>query len=233
MKNNYLPPCDKNYDSEFDNINLLLRYPWVGINYKNSDYHVLLLGDSHYASNEDGTHSTEEEKRFNTDKESTRETINCAIDNFCEQGSSWNMFNGLLNTFINIAPDAVKAFWGKVAFYNFIQEPMEKSNSRPTARQKKEGWQCLAKVTEILKPNYIILFGLRNCYGLEDQKLGNLKWEKDKKISNCTPAIGSINTSTGGTPLAIIHHAARGYYPSAWRDYLKEKAPEIVSFLMK
>jgi hypothetical protein len=64
MKNNYLHLCDKNYDSEFDNINLLLRYPWVGINYKNSDYHVLLLGDSHYASNEDGTHSTEEEKKI-------------------------------------------------------------------------------------------------------------------------------------------------------------------------
>ena len=228
MKNNYLHLCDKNYDSEF----ILLRYPWVGRNFASSKPRVLLLGDSHYATNEDGSHSEEDEIRFKTDKESTRETINCAIENFCEQGSSWKMFNGLLSTFTNTTPESVKTFFGKVAFYNFIQEPMEYSDSKPTDRQKMEGWQCLAKVIEILKPDYIILFGIRNWYGLESQKMGILKWE-GIKISNCKPATGSINTSIGNTPFALIHHTSQGYNPLLWRNYLKEKAPEIVSFLMK
>ena len=232
MKNNYLHLCDKNYDSEFDNINILLRYPWVGVNYTSSECHVLLLGDSHYATNEDGSHSEEEEKRFRTDKESTRGTINCVIDNFYEQGSSWKMFNGLLSTFTNTNPESVKTFFGKVAFYNFIQEPMKYSNSKPTARQKMEGWQCLAKVVEILAPDFIIFIGTRNWYGLEVQKMGELIWE-GIKISNCEPATGSINTSIGNTPLALIHHTSQGYNPLLWRNYLKEKAPEIVSFLMK
>lgn len=232
MKNNYLNLCDKNFDNEFDSVNLLLRYPWVGVNYTNSKHHVLLLGDSHYATNDDGTHSEIEEIRFKTDKESTRETINCAIDNFCEQGSSWKMFNGLLNTFINTTPEAVKAFFGKVAFYNFIQEPMKYRDSKPTAMQKREGWQCLAKVVEILEPDFIIFIGTRNWYGLEVQKMGELKWE-GIKISNCQPATGSINTSIGNTPLALIHHTSQGYNPLLWRNYLKEKAPEIVFFLMK
>ena len=233
MKNNYLHLCDKNYDSEFDKINILLRYPWVGVNYTSSEYHVLLLGDSHYAT-EGGSHSEEEERRFRTDKESTRGTINCVIDNFCEQGSSYKMFNGLLSTFTNTTPESVKTFFGKVAFYNFIQEPMEYSNSKPTARQRMEGWQCLAKVIEILKPDYIILFGIRNWYGLENQKMGILKWEEEEN-DRCTPATGIINNSNGKTSLAIINHPAarRGYNPSAWRNYLKNKAPEIVSFLMK
>lgn len=232
MKNNYLHLCDKNYNSEFDNINLLLRYPWVGVKYTSSKYRVLLLGDSHYATNEDGSHSTEEEIRFITDKESTRETINCAINNFCEQGSSWNMFNGLLRTFTNTTPESVKTFFGKVAFYNFIQEPMKYRNSKPTAKQKREGWQCLAKVVEILTPDYIIFIGTRNWYGLEHQKLGELKWE-GIKISNCEPATGSIYTSIGNIPLALIHHTSQGYNPLLWRNYLNEKAPKIVSFLMK
>ena len=234
MKNNYLDPCDTKYDNQFDNINLLLRYPWVGNNYTSSKCHVLLLGDSHYATNEDGSHSEEEEIRFKTDKGSTRGTINCVIENFCEQGSSWKFFNGLLNTFTGTTPDSVKSFFGKVAFYNFIQEPMKRSKSKPTPKQQKDGWQCLAKVTEILNPDYIILFGIRNWYGLESQKMGNLTWEK-KKNDNCTPATGFLITSNGETPLAIIKHAASrgGYNPSAWSNYLKEKAPDIMSFLMK
>ena len=232
MENNYLHLCDTNYDNEFNNINLLLRYPWVGRNFASSKTRVLLLGDSHYATNEDGTHSEEEERIFRTDKESTRGTINCVIDNFCEQGSSWKMFNGLLNTFINTTPEAVKAFFGKVAFYNFIQEPMKYRNSKPTAMQKREGWQCLAKVVEILAPNFIIFIGTRNWYGLGVQKMGELKWE-DTKISNCKPATGSINTLIGKTPLALIHHTSQGYNPLLWRNFLKEKAPEIVSFLME
>ena len=67
MKNNYLNLCDKNFDNEFDSVNLLLRYPWVGVNYTNSKHHVLLLGDSHYATNDDGTHSEIEEIRFKMD----------------------------------------------------------------------------------------------------------------------------------------------------------------------
>lgn len=232
MENSYFDLCDKNFDKEFDKINLLLRYPWVGVNYASSKPRVLLLGDSHYATNEDGTHSEGEEKRFKTDKESTRGTINCVIENFCEQCSSWKMFNGLLNTFTNTTPEAVKAFFGKVAFYNFIQEPMKFRSSKPTAKQKMEGWQCLAKVVETLPPNFIIFIGTRNWYGLEFQKMGELKWE-GVKISNCEPATGFINTSIGKTPLALIHHTSQGYNPLLWRNYLNEKAPEIVSFLMK
>jgi hypothetical protein len=46
--------------------------------------------------------------------------------------------------------------------------------------------------------------------------------KKDRFVTNYN--------SNRKTPLAIIQHTSQGYNPSAWRVYLKDKAPEIVSF---
>ncbi|MBO4529795.1 MAG: hypothetical protein J5767_04075 [Paludibacteraceae bacterium] len=53
----------------------------------------------------------------------------------------------------------------------------------------------------------------------------------EERISNSQPAIGHLNIPDKKIPLAIIHHPAQGYDPSAWRKYLQENAPKAMEYL--
>ena len=231
MENEFINSlCDKKFDEEFDKISLLKRYPWVGVNYASSKCRVLILGDSHYAQEEDGKFSQEEYDVSQQDKNYTRGIINCVISDIHKNESTWKMYNGLLNTFIDtdISPENVNGFWSKVAFYNFIQETMRCSSDKPSGENKKEGWKCLVEVAKVLNPDQIIMFGIRNWWGLEYQQLGKLN-RSNEKISNCEPATGHLNINI---PLTIIHHSAQGYNSSAWREYLQENATQAMEYLM-
>ena len=230
MGNNSLTLCDKQYDLNFDKISLLERYPWVGKNYARSNCRVLLLGDSHYATNEDGSFSQEEYDNFKNNKDSTRGIIRTVIKNFQDGKLTWQMHNGLLKTFITTKPENVEEFWSKVAFYNFIQETMKSSSEKPDDQQKEDGWRCLVDVVNVIKPTFIIMFGIRNWYGMEHLGIGKLKWE-NHIINRCKPAVGSIYVKDSEIPLVIIKHPARFYKSITWHDYLYEKAPDIMSFL--
>ena len=108
MEQNYYHLCDKQYDAEFDSIKLLERYPWVGINYANNNCRVLVLGDSHYATEEDGSFSQEEYDNFKNNKDSTRGIISTVIGNLISGKPTWKMYDGLLKTFITTSPENVE-----------------------------------------------------------------------------------------------------------------------------
>ena len=233
MENEFINSlCDKEFDKKFDDISLLKRYPWVGVNYASSKCRVLILGDSHYAQDKNGEFS-QEEYDASQNKNYTRGIISCVISNIYENESTWKMYNGLLNTFIDtdISPKNANEFWSKVAFYNFIQETMRSSSDKPSGGNKKEGWKCLVEVAKVLNPDQIIMFGIRNWWGLEYQQLGELNWS-DEKINSSKPAIGQLNMSDKKIPLAIIRHSARGYKSSTWQKYLQENAKQAMKYLM-
>jgi hypothetical protein len=235
MKKDYLYLCDNRYDKEFSNVNILGRYPWVGVSYHNSQYRPLIVGDSHYATDGNGNFCQEEYDNFVKNKESTRDIVNCVINNVCKGETTWSMFDGLLKTFIEFSPDYVKNFWSKVAFYNFIQEPMKSASAKPNSNDKEIGWRCLTEVAKIIHPTFILIVGVRNWYGmhvLDEMNLGHeLTWDKDQIISRTTPAFGKIIYPDEEIPLAIIHHTSQGYDVNRWRTYLQLIAPNIVSYL--
>lgn len=72
---------DKQFDSQFDKVENLVHYPWIGCNYASASKRVLIMGDSHYTVNDEGKFCPEEYDRCVTDKEYTRGIINCAIVN--------------------------------------------------------------------------------------------------------------------------------------------------------
>ena len=72
MENNFLNLCSKRFDADFDEIALLERYHWVGINYSSSDCRVLIIGDSHYAIDGSVNFSQESHDAFKSAKYSTR-----------------------------------------------------------------------------------------------------------------------------------------------------------------
>ena len=111
---------DRQFDSQFDKVENLVHYPWIGCNYASAPKRVLIMGDSHYTVNDEGEFCPEEYDRCVTDKKYTRGIINCAI----EKGG-WKFHTNLQKTFLDESDMDVEGFWNKIASYNFIQEPMK------------------------------------------------------------------------------------------------------------
>ena len=152
---------DKQFDSQFDKVENLVHYPWIGCNYASAPKRVLIMGDSHYTVNDEGEFCPEEYDRCVTDKEYTRGIINCAI----EKGG-WKFHTNLQKTFLDESDMDIEGFWNKIASYNFIQEPMKGTHEVPSLADYETAWKCLADVVQIIKPDICIFVGLRNDNGM-------------------------------------------------------------------
>lgn len=200
----------------------LKRFPWIGKNYLQN--RILILGDSHYATNQ------EAEREFE-DPYSTIETIKAVI----EKGP-YSFYNGLYNLFNLDTQKDIEDFWSKIAFYNFVQEIMKSVHQKPSTANRMEAWKCLAKVASVLRPAYILFLGIRNWYGTHalegtDTKC-ILEWDKTIKISKVTPAYGRLILPQREIPFSIIRHTAMGFNASAWREYLQARVPLVMSTLI-
>lgn len=113
---NYL---DNQFDKEFDTINRLTWYPWVGKNYGNTAPKVLILGLSQYAVDEDREYCEITEQIF-VNKEINREFL---FENIEILENKSNFYKGLYNTYCK--EDTLQAkynFLKKIAFYNFFKQ---------------------------------------------------------------------------------------------------------------
>lgn len=236
MEQDYFNLCDRQFDAAFDKIEGLARYPWVGSKFANSDFRPLIIGESHYAT--DGKNFSQEALEEFKDKDSTRGVVNCVIKDKCKGEASWNMYEGLLKTFMDVSPENVKEFWPKVAFYNFIQRVMERTDEKPTDDDKRKGWRSLAGVIKVLKPTSVLIIGVRNDNGSDalngkDIRLEDFKDDKENKVNRCAPRIGRILTSETIIPLTLIQHTSQRYSPCKWREYLEKRDPQLMAYLSK
>lgn len=224
--------CDCFFDSQFDKVELLKRYPWIGRDFSKTDCRILILGDSHYATDSNGEFSPDEYVIFCHDKESTRDVVNCVIKNVCRGESTWKMFKNLLETFNSFTSDGVMSFWPKVAFYNFIQEPMKEKNQVPTTRERIEGWKCFCDVVDIIKPSFCLFIGMRSKYKIDTiKKIGGLYsiLSEQDSCNGVNPIFGCVKTPKGTeTKIRIIRHTSRYYSPNVWYQYLYDKEKKIV-----
>lgn len=217
----HLNLIDDNLYNSLAGIKELKRFPWIGKNYLQN--RILILGDSHYATNK------EAEKEFE-DPYSTIETIKAVIEN-----GPYSFYNGLYNLFNLGTQNEIEDFWSNIAFYNFVQKIMKDVHQKPSTAHRMEAWRCLAEVSKVLQPTFILFLGIRNWYGthaLEDTDTKcELEWDKTIKISKVTPAYGKLLLPQGEIPFSIIRHSAMGFDASAWREYLQNKKPEVMSIL--
>lgn len=237
MEQDYLDLCDNQYNDDFDRVNLLGRYPWVGINYSKSDYRVLIIGDSHYTVDDKKNYSEEEYKICKENKDYTREVIRYVINDACERKPTWTMFRNLINTFTSYTPDEVKYLWSKVAFYNFIQEPMKQISQKPTREESRIGWRCFYDVVNILEPDFCVFIGKRSKNEIDTIKTlgGSYNIIKDEdKCNRIYPYYGEIETTEKHkTRYRIIKHTSRYYSPEVWHQYFRNKEPDLIKQLDK
>lgn len=221
---------DLTFDSQFDNIALLEHYPWVGKDYASSPIKVLVLGDSHYTVDGNGEFCEEEYETCKTDKNYTRNIINCSIDK-----GTWSFHRNLLKTFMEENDLDAEKFWSKVASYNFIQAPMKSIHELPSIPDYETAWKCLADVARILKPTFCLFVGLRNDTCISVLKEKDVDYQinyPETKINNSYPRTGEIRFKDGyKLPFIMIHHTAQYYSPELWKEYLKEQIPQVMDFL--
>lgn len=58
-------------------------------------------------------------------------------------------------------PAARRAFWGRVAFSNLVQEPMQAASAAPTAAQWRRAWACFPEVVAATAPDVVFVFSRR------------------------------------------------------------------------
>lgn len=223
------------FDLAFDSIvsNGLCWYPWVGKNYQQNNEKILLVGESHYASN--------------NEKDSTQQM--CNVDHVADEINFTRFIiyeNRILNehskTFDNINRALVgsnnfdgKLLWNNLAFYNFVQRPMKTVDERPSWEDFVRGWRTFVNVVKILKPTTCIFIGnsaanffneAMTALGVEHTKVTGTKF-----INRAWAKKAEIIIDGKSIPIHSIRHAGRFFSWSTWNQYLEETLPETIKFL--
>jgi len=233
MEKSYYHLSDNQFNEAFDKVKLLARYPWVGSNYDKNDYHLLIIGDSHYAV-ENGDFSKLAYDEF-MDKNSTKGVVNTVINNYYDNNPTFPMFLGLLNTFKKTTPESVASFFSNVAYYNFVQEVMQSSDQKPSEDDFAKAWECFYDLIDVLKPDFCLFIGVRSETNINRVKaLGGCYEIKDdvEKINRTRPRYGKVGKSSESKiPFIAIKHTSKYFSPEKWRKYLMDKEPDLRSYI--
>lgn len=151
--------------------------------------------------------------------------------------------SGAILLFDIIPKDAEEKLWAKIAFYNFVQTPMEQPNAKPSDMDFREAWYCLLDIIDIIKPDFCLFIGIRGWRSngfINLEKRGKITLVDDEingkkvKISRCATWKADIETRNGvRTKVVAIHHTSQGFSPALWRDYLNihEDASKVLSIV--
>ena len=152
------------HDPHLEKIQDLKWLPWIGIDYFTSDERLLIVGESHYLLPEDNPYYEKNKDEVNSpEKDFTRNVV----QTFCiDHKKVQPMFDNLNRCLFGkrdmkkITLDMRKAKWQQLAFYNFVQRPMENNQKRPTGEDLENGWKVFAELIKILQPTECIFIGV-------------------------------------------------------------------------
>ncbi len=139
--------------------------PWIGKRYLGGflGRRLLVLGESHY-------------NEFN----GCKNVLDCNITRDCvietinrERGARFwpNVEQALLgeSRVNHWAPSGGEPLWQRLAFYNFVQSPVDGGPGRsPTSKQFKDAWSPFLCVLEALRPERVWVCGKRHWWHMED-----------------------------------------------------------------
>ncbi len=226
--------CDDNFQ-KIDGLNWL---PWVGKEYFDSGHRVsvLIVGASHYLiDDKEHPEKTEKNKEEAKRPDFTRNVIQtkCIDDKKKTQPTFDNLARCLFgNPKIEGVPKEERKKmrenkWKQLAFYNFVQRPMETIDERPTSGDIKKGWKVFAELIKMLKPTHCIFIGFaaadcNNPY----------KCKPSKKVGRSAAPLFSAKIDEQNTCQCIaIKHTSQYFSWRSWRKFLKEKYPDMMEYL--
>ena len=219
-----------NYDELFNEVEGLKWLPWVGLDY--SDNRLLLVGESHYARDKD------KKEYFLSNKYATVGTVEDVV-----KGKTWNLFENAHYALIGTNNVDKKALWENVAFYNFIQQPMDTTKGRPSPTDYKDGWKVFFKLLKIVKPKHCIFLGSSGAKYLwplieKNNDIAFIKNkcsldQRDKKIGRFLGKVAHLEFDDVSTDITFIRHPSSFFKKKEWHGYLMEKAAPILEDLQR
>ena len=222
-----LVSTDKDY--QLENISGLTWLPWVGSNYFNAKYRVLIAGESHYCIGdniEDEIEGTKNNKYF------TREIV--LKDPI---GRKYNaMFENLHRCLFQTIDINREKLWRHVAFYNFVQRPMKGTKDRPHRQDMLSGWPVFAELVKVLRPTHCIFVGVKAAdsfnisminMGVTYTPVKILNIENSKKRAKEY----SLKLNDYDLSCLAIQHTSHHFSWQTWHSFLQMYDEELLSYL--
>ena len=238
----YYDYCTPEFDESLKIIKGLTWLPWVGNNYQNTKCRTLVIGESHYHTND-----IKLRESF-TDILLTRsliydyaiyldwECVNPTIDNFTRA-----LFNDNYLTFFHDSTENLekrKSLWSHLAFYNFVQRPMlynSEKKERPVSEDFYNGWSVFIEVIKVLRPTDCIFIGTKASDFFEYMmSTMNIQHSVVSKINTNSNTYGrSFSLAIDSKPIKMlsIKNTSKYFSYSKWHYFLREQNSEMLDYL--
>ena len=214
---------------EFNKIDNLKWYPWVGDNYFNLPHEkkVFILGESsrYGIGDKDNTIEKYDDKNY------INHHIEDAISGAYKEYKS-KLLSNMHKTLLGSDEIETKKFWNNVVSTNFIQRALNYSyKERPSSDDYTIAWKVLFDLYSLLNPKYCIFFGnsaihsLKHNIKLSNYQMKEISW--DIKIGRYYGYSIKIYNNQDSIDLIFLKHPSSYYSWEPWRKYLIDKVPII------
>lgn len=211
--------------------------PWVGIDYKQSFHKILVTAESHYANQKDAQERQIKLEDVSDDENYTRDVVNeCPVNRDWNNSMFSNLHRALLTT------DAIDGarLWKNLAFYNFIQRPMNYTTDwqeRPNGSEFAAGWRAFIDVIAIIHPATCIFIGVTasNYFNdamatlrIEHKKVEVIEFLNGAYLKKAAVIINGLETQ-----IVFIRHTGKFFSWSLWHERLVNLLPGTMNNLKK
>lgn len=204
--------------------------PWVGENYLKSENKILVIGESHYYKpEENGSFEKHQSPTF------TKKVIKeMAIEKDYYSTKVFQNFHKAMMGNDNF--NALK-FWNQLAYFNFIQKPMNTNKGRPNYDDFYNSWSSYIEIVKILQPKICIFIGTSAAdsfnFFAEQNNLDYSKVQSLEKVGANYAKKSSLKIGKLEINNYFIRHTSKYFSWSKWNEYLKKTLPEEIKFLEK
>lgn len=219
-------------DSQLSNCGVQFL-PWIGKKYQRGykQRRLLILGESHYSK----WHDKGVLKNHRLSPTFTRQCVEEVKQRYEGPAPFWPYIEQALLQKVRVggwAPGGDK-IWDQIAFYNFVQTPVDIPNTSPSRKQFHDSHPAFKAVIEALRPQRVIVCGSRLWKGMPATAHDNGKLDLFLRTD-----IQGYRLDDG-TPIwcLVINHPSRAFRWSKWHYAISaflskpEKAVPILSTL--
>lgn len=214
--------------------------PWVGRDFRDSVHRFLIVAESHYSNQKDNTQAELDLVSANGDE--TRMVV--GEYPVCNGwGITNRMFDNLHRLLLaattrDIPFETRKELWSVLAFYNFIQRPMNYAGQikeRPRRQEFVDGWRHFVNVARILRPKYCLFVGITaanvfneamSAMGIEHQQV-----EIIGKVNGYRMLAAELTLDGQRTRILFIRHTSSYFSWPSWREKFLSLWPDVLAGL--
>ena len=223
-------------DSDLYRISDLTWLPWVGSRYAkvSRPKRVLVVGESHYSNEPNPKKVLQAKRELSADPDFTRRVIHeCPVSGTWKSRTLDNIERFLLG-----GPAKNRAgLWSELAFYNFIQRPMEYGAriERPTWADWVLGWEVFCHVVGVLKPSHCIFIGVEAAksfdWVMKRNEVETSPIRKLQKIRRTWARTGGLVVGNDTVGLSFMRHCGAHFSWADWHRFLQSQCGEHLQSL--